>query len=107
LVCFNKFKHAEVTMYDENPNNPPENSDSQGEIQTSGSSSAPKSARQAPTQLTCPYCRKPFYRDATQSMPFCSSRCKQIDLGLWLNESHGIPFEADPENYNGSDFESE
>ncbi|MCL4169284.1 UNVERIFIED_CONTAM: hypothetical protein GTU68_027619 [Idotea baltica] len=38
-------------------------------------------------------------------MPFCSPRCKQIDLGLWLNEAHGMPYEADPENYNNHDFE--
>ena len=34
-------------------------------------------------------------------MPFCSKRCQEIDLGMWLNESYGIPFEGDPmsENY--------
>jgi endogenous inhibitor of DNA gyrase (YacG/DUF329 family) len=26
-------------------------------------------------------------------MPFCSSRCKQIDLGRWLGERYGMPFE--------------
>jgi len=94
-------------MYDENPNNQSENSVSDGETQNSGTSSSPKNRSQATQQLTCPYCRKAFNREATQSMPFCSSRCKQIDLGLWLNESHGIPFESDPEIYNGHDFEDE
>jgi endogenous inhibitor of DNA gyrase (YacG/DUF329 family) len=23
--------------------------------------------------------------------PFCSARCKQIDLGRWLNESYRVP----------------
>lgn len=29
-------------------------------------------------------------------MPFCSSRCRQIDLGRWLDEGYGLPIE--PEN---------
>jgi len=27
----------------------------------------------------------------TQWLPFCSERCKLIDLGAWLNEEHTIP----------------
>ena len=25
--------------------------------------------------------------------PFCSERCKMVDLGAWLSESHAIPGE--------------
>jgi endogenous inhibitor of DNA gyrase (YacG/DUF329 family) len=28
-------------------------------------------------------------------MPFCSKRCQQIDLGMWLTESYGFPYEGD------------
>jgi len=28
-------------------------------------------------------------------MPFCSKRCQQIDLGKWLTEGYGIPYEGD------------
>lgn len=28
-------------------------------------------------------------------MPFCSKRCQQIDLGNWLTEGYGIPYEGD------------
>ena len=28
-------------------------------------------------------------------MPFCSERCKLIDLSRWMSEQHGIPL--DPE----------
>ncbi len=28
-------------------------------------------------------------------MPFCSSRCQQIDLGRWFNESYGFPYEGE------------
>ena len=38
-------------------------------------------------------------------MPFCSKRCQQVDLGMWLNESYGFPCEGNDtaENYNVSD----
>ena len=29
-------------------------------------------------------------------MPFCSVRCRDVDLGRWLNESNAIP--CDPES---------
>jgi uncharacterized protein len=28
-------------------------------------------------------------------MPFCSERCRLIDLGRWLDEKHGLPYEPD------------
>ncbi|MEH6546423.1 MAG: DNA gyrase inhibitor YacG [Sneathiella sp.] len=36
----------------------------------------------------CPQCSKPV---AIEHRPFCSSRCKQLDLGKWFNESYVIP----------------
>ncbi len=30
-------------------------------------------------------------------MPFCSVRCQQIDLGRWLDEKFGVPYEGDDE----------
>ncbi|MCL4127150.1 UNVERIFIED_CONTAM: hypothetical protein GTU68_006727 [Idotea baltica] len=41
--------------------------------------------------VSCPYCRKKFDRSSTKAMPFCSSRCRMIDLGMWLNEVHSMP----------------
>ena len=26
-------------------------------------------------------------------MPFCSERCRTIDLGNWLSEEYGVPWE--------------
>ncbi|GAB5547138.1 MAG: hypothetical protein SangKO_068980 [Sandaracinaceae bacterium] len=34
-------------------------------------------------------------RDADHS-PFCSRRCKLIDLGQWLDEGYRIPDDAPP-----------
>ncbi|MGH8258992.1 MAG: DNA gyrase inhibitor YacG [Steroidobacteraceae bacterium] len=30
--------------------------------------------------------------------PFCSERCKLIDLGAWLSEKRGIPGDAVPQD---------
>ncbi|PHQ69899.1 MAG: DNA gyrase inhibitor YacG [Sneathiella sp.] len=38
----------------------------------------------------CPRCSKPL---SAQYRPFCSARCKQLDLGKWLNDSYVIPGE--------------
>jgi endogenous inhibitor of DNA gyrase (YacG/DUF329 family) len=41
--------------------------------------------------MSCPTCSKPFPKDADMtSAPFCSDRCKAIDLGKWLNEEYVI-----------------
>lgn len=52
----------------------------------------------------CSCCDIEFDRAESKHMPFCSKRCQQIDLGMWLNESYGIPYEGDrtAENYNAS-----
>ena len=36
----------------------------------------------------CPICRKPA-TDA--STPFCSERCRDVDLNRWLSGSYAIP----------------
>lgn len=41
--------------------------------------------------LLCPTCENPFDTETSTAMPFCSSRCKQIDLGRWINEEHSMP----------------
>ena len=40
----------------------------------------------------CPTCRKPTPpRSANPSAPFCSPRCRQVDLGRWLGEEYRVP----------------
>ena len=36
----------------------------------------------------CPICGKPVEADFR---PFCSARCKQVDLNRWLSESYRVP----------------
>lgn len=42
----------------------------------------------------CPTCRCPVeWSDAARWRPFCSERCRLIDLGAWMTEKHAIPGE--------------
>ena len=42
----------------------------------------------------CPICGKPISKD---NRPFCSSRCKTIDLGRWLDGNYRLPSEDEPD----------
>ena len=44
----------------------------------------------------CPTCGCRFPIASSSSMPFCSERCQQVDLGRWLGEEIGLPHEGDP-----------
>lgn len=42
----------------------------------------------------CPQCGKSCRSDAANSWrPFCSERCKLMDLGDWLDERYRVPAE--------------
>ena len=44
--------------------------------------------------LNCPTCQKPVEWNAeARWRPFCSERCRLIDLGAWMTEQHAIPGE--------------
>jgi endogenous inhibitor of DNA gyrase (YacG/DUF329 family) len=44
--------------------------------------------------VKCPTCRRPVeWSEASAHRPFCSDRCRLIDLGAWLTEQHKIPDE--------------
>jgi len=45
----------------------------------------------------CPTCERPVEWDpANPFRPFCSERCKLIDLGAWLAEEHRVPGDEVP-----------
>ncbi|MGC3991040.1 MAG: DNA gyrase inhibitor YacG [Chthoniobacteraceae bacterium] len=50
-----------------------------------------------PPIVRCPTCKKESDFEADPFGPFCSRRCKLIDLGQWFEESHVIsdPLTAD------------
>jgi endogenous inhibitor of DNA gyrase (YacG/DUF329 family) len=57
-----------------------------------------------PLSVDCPTCRAPVEWSAkSPNRPFCSDRCKLIDLGAWAAEEHKIPVapEAEDDLYSG------
>lgn len=43
-------------------------------------------------QVRCPTCGRLHEWDSTNRFrPFCSERCKLIDLGKWANEEYRVP----------------
>ena len=48
-------------------------------------------------EVACPTCGRTVVWNKTQKWrPFCSERCKLIDLGEWLTEEKRIPGEPAP-----------
>ncbi|MGO8992986.1 MAG: DNA gyrase inhibitor YacG [Polyangiaceae bacterium] len=53
----------------------------------------------APDSPRCPICKKAVQlREVNRAFPFCSARCKQVELGKWLNEEYRLPAEEDDED---------
>jgi endogenous inhibitor of DNA gyrase (YacG/DUF329 family) len=40
--------------------------------------------------VNCPHCKKEFNYYTSKVRPFCTDRCKLIDMGQWLDESYSI-----------------
>ena len=52
--------------------------------------------------VECPHCGKPVpWTPDSRWRPFCSERCRLIDLGDWLEERHRLP--ADDSEAPGED----
>ncbi|MBU0750890.1 MAG: DNA gyrase inhibitor YacG [Gammaproteobacteria bacterium] len=42
--------------------------------------------------VNCPTCGKPVeWRTESRHRPFCSARCREIDLGAWAAEKYCVP----------------
>lgn len=54
--------------------------------------------------MKCPICKKDVSEDA-QYFPFCSERCKIIDLGNWATEKYVISSPVQPQNPEDEDAE--
>lgn len=48
-------------------------------------------------RVKCPTCQREIDWSQSPFRPFCSERCRLIDLGAWLTEKHAIPGEPAPE----------
>jgi|TARA_B100000809_G_scaffold102993_1_gene101621 endogenous inhibitor of DNA gyrase (YacG/DUF329 family) len=42
--------------------------------------------------LKCPICKKPAEKDKSKNpfLPFCSERCRTIDMGAWLDGKYVV-----------------
>ncbi|MFM7481809.1 MAG: DNA gyrase inhibitor YacG [Candidatus Methylopumilus sp.] len=51
--------------------------------------------------VNCPQCNQSIeYSLSNTFRPFCSERCRMIDLGQWANEGYKIAVEINLENFN-------
>lgn len=51
----------------------------------------------AKRQVACPRCGRPVeWAEANRFRPFCSERCKTIDLGAWAAEQYRVAVAASP-----------
>lgn len=56
--------------------------------------------RKSSLKLRCPICKKSV-KSADPDFPFCSDRCRSIDLGKWASGAYVIPVtETDDEAEN-------
>ena len=49
--------------------------------------------------VVCPTCSgTSVYASSNRFRPFCSERCKNVDLGAWASESFRMPADAPPDD---------
>ena len=57
-----------------------------------------------PRIVRCPACGKPVeWAPENAFRPFCSARCKGIDLGAWAAEEYRIPAAEEPKPHEGEE----
>ena len=55
-----------------------------------------RTGRERKAAKPCPICGKPA---TAESRPFCSERCRDVDLNRWLSGSYVVPGrDTDPED---------
>ncbi len=49
------------------------------------------SSNNKPLMVKCPHCKEEFSYYTSKFRPFCSERCRMVDLGHWLDGSYAVP----------------
>ena len=49
------------------------------------------------SEVRCPICQRRFDPERSKNLPFCSERCRTVDLGRWLDERYGLAYESEQE----------
>jgi endogenous inhibitor of DNA gyrase (YacG/DUF329 family) len=53
--------------------------------------------------VPCPTCKGPsVYGPANPHRPFCSARCRGVDLGAWASDSYRVAAPSDDADDDGS-----
>ena len=47
------------------------------------------------SQFRCPICDRPFDPQESTALPFCSERCRLVDLGRWLDEGYSLEHQSE------------
>ena len=55
--------------------------------------------------IRCPICKKEVMPTSTE-FPFCSERCRIIDLGNWASEKYRVPSNARAEEPNDGESDN-
>lgn len=59
-------------------------------------------------QVKCPQCGGVFSYYESEFRPFCTERCKMVDLGHWFEESYRVPTkEKAPTDQNNENKQNE
>jgi endogenous inhibitor of DNA gyrase (YacG/DUF329 family) len=56
--------------------------------------------------MRCPICKQSVVWEDNPSRPFCSERCKSIDLDNWLEGRYRIAAPLDPDEENAGEENS-
>ena len=81
----------------------PDDTKAQGSNDNGGNKQpAGEGAKVAPIRAKrpCPECGKPSARD---TYPYCSPRCKDLDLNRWLSGAYAIPVREEEEQTQAQD----
>lgn len=54
-------------------------------------------------RINCPICKNSTTWEENPWRPFCSERCKLIDLGKWASDEYGIEGERGEEKGEGAE----
>jgi len=58
--------------------------------------------------VACPQCGKPVeWTPRSRFRPFCSERCKLVDLGAWATESYRVPVAEERDDPDSPDAGSD
>ena len=60
------------------------------------------------TRVRCPQCgNESLWNTENSFRPFCSERCKLIDLGAWASETYRVPVQEETPDVFSTDQEPE